>query len=107
MKTFVTFHFVAREAYPHHRINQIHSATVAIVPGRDSNLPPQIQCQNAQNPSLRHPSVGSTMKRADGRGTDGPDAEVTEDVLVLKNSAGLSWADVARKGAVSESEREC
>ena len=41
-------------------------------------------------------TVGSTVERAAGRGTDGTDDDEITDVL--NNSTGLTWADVVKKG---------
>jgi hypothetical protein len=47
--------------------------------------------------------VGGTEKRANGRGTDGPDCEEITDLL--EESTGGTWADVVRKGVDRNSER--
>jgi hypothetical protein len=44
------------------------------------------------------------VKRADGRGTDGPDYE-EEITDVLKEGTRATWADVVRKGVGAGSER--
>jgi hypothetical protein len=46
--------------------------------------------------------VGDTVKRATGRGTDGSVDEFTD---VLKESTGVTWADIVRKGVDVGSER--
>ena len=58
----------------------------------------------ALNPtSTLEERFGGTEKRANGRGTDGPDCEEITDLL--EESTGGTWADVVRKGVDKNSKR--